>query len=1377
MKQTYELYYKTKGVNSLSQLRSRVFETHDFQFPKNSIYHYSGDVDDYFPDETMPYLQEYTQSILTYNWLNLATQTGNPIKQSSGLMIKINQFYQKHRRFRRLDGLAKSSNNPEILEIINYGLLEVGYRYTNQSNPLLPYLIWYNKEQSIQEGVQTAIQTTDRQNFRIIEIPEIIPSVVVLKMYGDKSNFQPTKSLLNIMDDASKLIILDLWRWLGSQRTESIHGEYKEHELDKINYVFIYKNRWGVINLGVLNNWRASRESKDNSKGSMEILQKQLLRFILNIQGRLPNIENQESVGENNEEGSNEFELDQDLSTLEFTEKLVSSKLSNSNSVHKSKAEIDIEINTDQNTQQQLMAEAESYAEYGNASATEYRRIVNDINSLNQFDNPFNAKIPIKDFIQISSEEMHLDPDKVQFADSERVLDKSMLRSTLVDYDERYIQNTLPKHILASVLATQKAGFIIRSYTIDKEQTAVDGFQTHILNIQPIGGSPSTISFRLPVINEEGEFISSGTKYRQRKQRCELPIRKISATEVALSSYYGKVMVKRNETKRTNPDHWLYNYISVQAQRLPKARVQEVTPANVFDNYLECPKIYSGLGHYFKSIQIGKDPIITLYFSRKEVQSWLPPETIQNLEKDHQAFLCGKDTEGHFVMVNDQNEFMIIKPEGSLQLGTIYDILEIPITNVPCAFSSVTIYNKSVPVVLLLGYFLGLTNLLTYLGMEYTKRETKRGFTPERGYDMIVFRNTTIVYKSHNPTTNLILDGFKQMKSIIKRHNIDPFDHQNVYLTVMSEFGIGARYIKEAVLVDKLFIDPITFETLKGMNEPTTFRGLLLRATELLVKDYHPDVQDTDHMRFRGYERVPGAVYRQLILSIREYNNKNFRGRSKIDMNPYAVWNAIVRDPSVTLVEDINPVNNLREQEAVTYVGEGGRKKDTITKITKAYHLNDIGTISEATVDNRDVGVNTFFSANPRLSSVSGLSMSYDFNKDGASSLVSTSALLSPGIQGDDAKRVNFINIQHNHTIACKGYHPPILRTGYEEIIPHRVGKLFAYTARGPGEVTHKNARGMIIRYESGKEVGIHLGRVYGKAGGSIYPHLIKTDLEVGAFFEQGDAIAYNTGFFERDFYNPKRLIFKNSMTVTVALFDNIETNEDSSIISPRISQKMRSEYTRVRKIIVDFDNGISQIRPAGSAVKPNDILFVLESRDLSDNEIFGEVGKNILINLSNKSPKARVNGRIDQYVVYYNGSLEDMSDSLRQFIRKLDQERILQAKSSMETPYTGRVSAEYQIDGRPLQPNTAVIETYITAYDDLAPADKIVLGNQMKSVVGHFIEGEMKTESGEIIDIGFGATSIEARIVISTIEIGTTVALLKLFSRRMANIYYGANQ
>jgi hypothetical protein len=266
----------------------------------------------------------------------------------------------------------------------------------------------------------------------------------------------------------------------------------------------------------------------------------------------------------------------------------------------------------------------------------------------------------------------------------------------------------------------------------------------------------------------------------------------------------------------------------------------------------------------------------------------------------------------------------------------------------------------------------------------------------------LVFSDETLIFSRDDKLASMIIAGFNEYHKTIRSFNLHSFDKKGVYVNLLEANKLGTRYIREMDLMQQMFIDPITKEILVDMKEPTTFNGLLVRACELLLDDKHPEELDTKFMRIKGYERVPGAVYRQLVGAIRQHNAQLGKASKQIVMNPYAVWKYVTEDPTKVQICEQNPIQALKESEAVTFSGAGGRSSRSMVKHTRAYHRNSMGTISESTVDASDVGINIFTSANPQFSSLRGISREFNFQKQGATSLMSTSGMLAPGSDRDD---------------------------------------------------------------------------------------------------------------------------------------------------------------------------------------------------------------------------------------------------------------------------------------------------------------------------------------------------------------------------------------
>lgn len=333
---------------------------------------------------------------------------------------------------------------------------------------------------------------------------------------------------------------------------------------------------------------------------------------------------------------------------------------------------------------------------------------------------------------------------------------------------------------------------------------------------------------------------------------------------------------------------------------------------------------------------------------------------------------------------------------------------------------------------------------------------------------------------------------------------------------------------------------------------------------------------------------------------------------------------------------------------------------------------------------------------------------------------------------------------------------------------------MFAYSASDNGKVVSKNEHGILVEYVTGEKRGVNLGRRFGKAEGSVYPHTIVSPMEVGQTFEKGDVIAYNTGFFEPDMLNPKRVVWKTSLTVKTALYESSQTHEDSCSVSKKTSMRLSAKTTKVKSMLVDFNQQIHRMVAVGTQVEPDTVLCILEDESTSGAGMFDEETLDTLKRLSNKAPKSKYKGVVERIEVYYHGEKEDMSTSLRKLANDSDKLFGEISKSVGKKAVTGSVDSEYRVEGTPLGLDQAEIKIYITVINRALTGDKGVFGNQMKSVIGEVIDYPMTTETGEDIEAVFGYKGIFKRIVHSPTMIGTTTTLLKVLAKRAVSVYRG---
>lgn len=1027
-----------------------------------------------------------------------------------------------------------------------------------------------------------------------------------------------------------------------------------------------------------------------------------------------------------------------------------------------------LQVTQERTLEGSVMEAADRQADNGLLSAAEYRRIQALSVAYKNIPAP-DGKSKLGDFIQIPPEALEIKESRA-IVDNKHIVDKTMLKSSLHDFDRHYLKNIFHRDVASMVTHLQHAAVCVTGYEVERVETVLGSYDIHTVKVVPVEGSASTLRFRLPAIQDDSTYMANGVKYYLRKQVGDLPIRKVAPNKVTLTSYYGKLFITRSEKKANDYGEWLRNNIMVKGLAGNDERVTSIHPLNVFDREFDCPRLYSALAMGFREFTT---PEFTFMLDHRMRDGAFGKENVERLEKDG-ARLIAYNSKREYLLVDKMDALYKVVGDTLEEYPSIEEALGLPLEKAPIDFAEIKVMGRTVPLAFVLGYELGLTQLCRLLKVQPRIVPAGQRLNLQAGEYPLIFQDETWVFTQDNKLATMVIAGMMEFSRNLRDYGSHEFDKRDVYLNLLEADGPAARYLREIDLLYQMFIDPITRDLLVKMKEPTDFRGLLIRAAQMILLDQHPDELDPKYMRVKGYERMAGAVYRELVGALRVHAGRPGKSKQPIELKPFAVWTAIQTDPAKGLVKDINPIQNLKEREAMTFSGTGGRGGRSMTRPTRIYHPNSKGVTSEGTVDSGDVGINVYTSADPQFNSVRGTANPYVDGQTGATALLSTSALVSPGIDGDDLRRANFAGIQHGHGIACSGYRASALRTGYEQVIAHRTSDLYATTAKQDGRVVSTNDHGIVVEYADGTKQGISLGRRYGKAEGLTVPHDVVTPLKEGDEFKNGDVIAYNPGFFQPDILNPKQVIWKAGMLVWTVLMESTMTLEDSSAISKKISEQLTTQVTKIKTIVVRFDQAIHKLVKAGQEVGSESILCIIEDAITQNNQLFDEESLDTLKVFSARTPLAGFKGKVERVEIYYHGDVEDMSPSLAEAVIASDKEMARRHKAVGGKVFTGQVDDGFRAEQNPLALDTLAIQVYITADVPAGVGDKGVFGNQLKTVYGQVLQAKWQTEDGQEVDAVFGAKSVGDRIVRSPYKIGTTTTLLHWTGQGAVAIYRG---
>lgn len=858
-----------------------------------------------------------------------------------------------------------------------------------------------------------------------------------------------------------------------------------------------------------------------------------------------------------------------------------------------------------------------------------------------------------------------------------------------------------------------------------------------------------------------------------------VPIRKVSPIRVALTSYYSKLFVERSQRAVFNYDNWVGKQIVAKGQNPQDDSIHNVKIADVADHTLDLPTIYSVIGSRVMAFRTAQDHFWFDYKNRNRYKVF-DMAVVEAIEKQNPEMVVCARRDSRYITVDKSDMFYIVEPTtGAVtELGQIEDILGLQRDKAPVGMAEVSIFGKVIPVGMAFGYMLGLDKLLEMTKVRY--RAVPVGTRVQMSDDeyAIKFLDETLILEKSDVLGSLIFSGYMFYHKQIRNYSRHSYNTKDVYFTILEANNVGLRYMRELDLMNAMWVDPITKGVLEWMKEPTEFIPLLVRACELLVTRYVPQrVEGADGLvegqeRAKGYERIPGAIYGELVRAIRIYNSRSASVNSQVSMNPHDVWTNIVQDPASAIVDDINPIQNLKQKEIITYGGRGGRSGRSMTAEARLYKESDIGFISESTVDSGDVAVITYMSPNANITSVRGTIRQFDKEKDGASSLVSTSALISPFADRDDPKRVNFIGIQQSHVIAAEGYRESPVSTGYDHVLAHRVDEIFAVPAEKDGEVVEKSDNHMVIQYLDGTQEHVNLTTQYGISAGSVYPQHQATTFNLGDKVKKGDILKYNSGFFKPSRFQPRQVQWMAGVIARTALMEASYTLEDSSAIDDWLAGQLGSEVTKVKTIVVRFDQTLRNLVKVGDHTDITSILCTIEDAVTAEAGLFSEDDLDTLRMMGSATPQAGAVGEISKIEVFYHGDPDDMSDSLLELVSAHDKQRRKEAKRLGQQAITGQVDQSLRIDGEGLDLDHVAIKVYITHREGMGVGDKAVFCNQMKTVIGHRLSGVNETVSGKKINAIFGAKSVMDRIVLSPTLIGMGISIQIAIGEKAAEMW-----
>lgn len=1361
-----DAYHRQFQIRKFSELTSdKHFALLSMQLPRGTTFHYLPESETVSGiDASDPVLIDvsrniYIEHVMTYKGPTEGRFRELPFNEDR----EIKEYHRRHRLLRRSKRRDTSVRDDRSVLVVSYAPIQHHYQYTRTFRTA--YQQWVNQQNTLVSTVLDHLKTTDRAQFIRLDLPDTLPTITSLKLVDNEGW---TTNTLKRFDTPEALHVADLYLMLDPESEQSVFDRIPREYWARVVLIWRYMDRWISISLETLKGFTYETDV-DAQERDLKGVRTRMLALMMTLQeqsrGSGESVDAVQALSRKDEEDNVSDDEDEDGEVV--VDEVQVKDEEDLDELETVEPPID-DAPAPTSPDAALLTIADTMVSEGRMTGAEYRRAKTLSEKYKSVKHPLTNE-PLDSFRQLTPTDLAVESQELTQS-STGIPDDSMRFSSINTMRNQYLDKVMHKDITNHVLSLQQVGGAVTDYEIEKHEDAGGRYESHTVRLQPLTGSPSTIRFKLPVIEPDGSFRVNGVTQYMRWQRGDLPIRKTAPSKVALTSYYGKVFIERSTKVAYDYGAWLTKSVIGIGLDEEDTRAKSMTLGNVYHHEEHLPSVYSILAKKISKITIKG---IVLQFDRHHV--------VEAFKDDLEAVegqdwvIVGKKGSDYVLMERESAHGMLyLNTKGAPEeLGTIEDLIGLDMSKAPLDVAELLLFGKAIPLGVALGYMVGFKTLYRTLGV--TPRIVASGEQMQlQSHEYpIRFANESYIFSREDREAALILNGYNQYKRLVQRYSSREFDKQDVYKNILDAMGLGVRYARELDLMDKMFIDPITLGILQERDEPETFRGLLYRANELLLTEWHPAENDLNYQRIRGYERMTGAVYQELVRAARGYMMNPNRRKAKFEMNPEAVWYGILSDPSVNQSKGNNPISQLRENEDVTFTGIGGRSERSMVERTRHYHHSDLGVISEGTVDSGKVGSTTYLSADPNFTSVRGVTRPRQ-EDDGPTKHFSTTMLLSPASDKDDMKRVVFASIQYGSTMATKGYRPAPVRTGMESVIAHRTGDLFAQTAKQSGKVKSINDTVMEVEYKDGTTQAIELGRRYGSGSGMVFPHDITTKMKVGQTIKPGDVLAYNTAYFEPDPLEPGQVLLKTTDQARTVLWESQDTLEDSSAISSKLAERMESTTTNLRNVVVDFDTIIRNPQKIGAELDYDDVLCLLEEPTSAAAGDLSAAALGTLTKIASKAPRVKSMGKLERIEVYYNGELEDMSESLKALAKASDRRIRMIAKAKKQSVQSGRVDNSMRVEGKELSLNTAVIKFYVTGPEAAGIGDKLVFSHQLKTVVRDVFTDPIVTEDGTEIEAVFGYVSIDNRIVNSPALVGTTALLMDEITKRAVAMYFG---
>ena len=901
---------------------------------------------------------------------------------------------------------------------------------------------------------------------------------------------------------------------------------------------------------------------------------------------------------------------------------------------------------------------------------------------------------------------------------------------------------------------------------VEDTSTAMDYIDTYTVNVEDGFGKRSTLIFDVPRFKNKRFMRLRGNEKVMSGQLVLLPCIKTDQDTVQCVSNYNKIFIRRKGLEGRSYPSSDKLIKTLRKLNSPNIKVFYGDNKAICSKY-ELPVDYIDIASQINRIEsrlyifyFNQDMYYTKFNANKKEGIPIAISRVDNsviYYKGDQDILISNAIAGLLYEEDEDFKALYNKTKYALRLN----------------YSEASILSNRIPLVVVLGYSIGLEglkNLLKSTDINYVDKKTS--YDPDK-FAIVRFKDKNLKY-TINYSSSMLLNGLSECPT--EDYNISDLNKRSTWLDFLDEFG--GRILADGLdnFVD-LFIDPITEEVCNHCKIPSDYFEMLVYANNLLADNKYNRHTDISGNRFRTTELVAGYTYKVLAKAYADYKSQVKRGRKVgISVKRSAVIDALMQDPMTSDLSILNPLLEIEAANSVSFKGLSGMNSDRSYGLDKrTYDDSMINKLALSTGFAANVGINRQTTIDMDISDKRGyINQSKPDDMSVSKSFSMTEAVTPFGTTHDDPFRSAMTFIQTSkHSMRTKKSMPLLITNGADEAMPYISSDTFAYKAKENGSVTVITKDYMIVTYDKAVyDDGNHSylsecvdlkEEVKKSSDGGFYITLkLDTDLKVGDKFKKGDIIAYDRSSYSNKNGEDDNLSYNVGVLAKVAILNTDEGFEDSTSISNWLSEAMATDIVTQKEKDLSKNTNVYEMVKVGQKVQEGDPLLIVQNAfdDKDANALLKNItDPDFVSDLGRVKLKSKYTGVVQDIKIYRTCEIKDMSPSLQKIVTEYEQGIKNQKKlyEKYKMPGANMLDPDYKMAPTGIMknnPDGVKIVFYIMYNDKMSVGDKLVAQSANKGVVKRIfptgLEPFSEYRPEEKIHAVFAARSFNARMVTS---------------------------